>query len=276
MKSWTPQAVLANVTVCAAIDAPPVAFVPPEDPRVESVSATHPVHAAFFSRFTDPFGQCVRPTVLIVESSEVERYRRVETMASIRDILSICVVARARARRIQSKGGGRVRYSRSFDFYPWMVSRDHKLLVTSTPALSAFHDVDCFTGQSAPEVSLAEVSPNDLDRPLFAALLKRWRYAYGGQELSWDDAKLMRSLNMAFHASQPPGDQGVTVFQRDRVPLNAVVNQRIECRCDCGRLHRSEHSAKGPLHQSPGRQAACAPCRACGANPPRSRAPRAR
>ena len=44
--------------------------------------------------------------------------------------------------------------------------------------------------------------------------------------------------------------------QRDRVPLNAVVNQRIECRCDCGRLHRSEHSAKGPLHQSPGRQPA--------------------
>ena len=116
MTSWISQAVLANVTLSAAIEACPAAFAPTDDARVDSVSAAHPVHAAFLARFTDAFGRRVHPSVLIVESSAVVGYGRVEAMASIRDILSICVVARARARHIQNKGGNRVFYSRSFDF----------------------------------------------------------------------------------------------------------------------------------------------------------------
>ena len=37
------------------------------------------------------------------------------------------------------------------------------------------------------------------------------------QDLSWDDSKLMRALNMAFHASQPPADQAATVFDYGRL-----------------------------------------------------------
>ena len=217
MTSWISQAVLANVTLSAAIEAYPAAFAPTDDARVDSVSAAHPVHAAFLARFTDAFGRRVHPSVLIVESSAVVGYGGVEAMASIRDILSICVVARARARHIQNKGGNRVFYSRSFDFYPWMVSRDNESLVASTPALAGFHDVGCFAGQTASEVHLAEVSPGDLDRPLFDALLNRWQHAYGGQEASSEDTKLMRSLNMAFHASQAPADQGAMVFDYGRI-----------------------------------------------------------
>ena len=217
MTSWISQALLANVTLSVAIEACPAAFAPPGDARVESLNAAHPSHAAFMARFTDPFGQRVRPTILIVESSAVAGYRSVEAIASIRDILSICVVARARARHIQHKGSNRVFYSRNFDFYPWMVSRDHESLVASTPARAGFHDVNCFAGQTASEVTLAEVSPGDIDRPLFDGLLKHWRHAYGVQEASWDDTKLMRSLNMAFHASQPPADQGATVFDYGRI-----------------------------------------------------------
>ena len=120
-------------------------------------------------------------------------------------------------RYIQNKGGNRVFYSRSFDFYPWMVSRDNESLVASTPARAGLHDVGCFAGQTASEVHLAEVSPGDLDRPLFDALLKRWQHVYGGQEASSEDTKLMRSLNMAFHASQPPADQGAMVFDYGRI-----------------------------------------------------------
>ena len=212
MTSWTPQAVLANVTLHAAIEASLTAFVPPDDTRVESVKAAHPVHADFLARFTDPFGQRVRPTVLIVESAAVLDYGRAEAMASIRDILSVCVVLRARARQILHKSGSHVFYSKSFDFYPWMVSRDNESLVAMTPVLAGLHDVGCFAGQTASEVNLAEISPTDLDRPLFDALLERWRHAYRGQDPSWGDTKLMRSLNMAFHASQPPADQGATIF----------------------------------------------------------------
>ena len=215
--SWTPKVVLANVTLSAAIEACPVAFLPPDDARVESLNAAHSFHADFLARFTDPFSQHVRPTVLVVESSAAAGYRRVEAMASIRDILSICIVARARARHIQNKGSNRVFYSRNFDFYPWMVRQDHECLEAVTPVLAGFHDLSLFTGQTASEVHLAEVSPDDLDRPLFDALLNCWRHTYGGQGASWDDIKLMRSLNMAFHASQPPADQGATVFDYGRI-----------------------------------------------------------
>ena len=217
MTSWTPQAVLANVTLHAAIEASPAAFVSPNDARVEPVNAAHPVHADFLARFTDPFGERVRPTVLMVESPAVVDYGRAEAMASIRDILSVCVVPRARARHILHKGGSHVSYSRSFDFYPWMVSRDNKHVVAGTPVLTDLRNVSCFAGQIASEVNLVEVSPTHLDRPLFGALLKRWRDAYASQDLSPDDTKLMRSLNMAFHASQPPAGQGATVFDYGRL-----------------------------------------------------------
>ena len=59
--SWTPQAVLANVSFRTAIEAAPAAFVPPGDARVETVSAIHPIHAEFLRRFTDPFGERVHP-----------------------------------------------------------------------------------------------------------------------------------------------------------------------------------------------------------------------
>ena len=217
MTPWTSQAVLANVTLSESVDARPAAFAPSCDARVEAINAADPYHASFLTRFTDPFGERVRPTILLVESSVAHGYRRVEAMASIRDILSICVVARARARRIQNKGTPGVFYSRSFDFYPWMVSRDSESIVASSPALAGLRDVHCFEGQTAPEVALGKVSPGDLDRPLFDALVQRWQDAYVAQEMSWGDTKLMRSLNMAFHASQPPADQGETVFDDGRI-----------------------------------------------------------
>ena len=215
--SWTPQAVLANVSLRTAIEAAPAAFVPPNDARVEAVSASHPIHADFLGRFTDPFGERVHPTVLILESDAVASYSRAAAMASIRDILSISIVPRARARHVLHRGGSRVFYSKSFDFYPWMVSRNNQQLVAGTPGLMALHDVRCFGGQSAPEVEAGQVSPRDLDKPLFDALVKRWRDGYGRKDVSWDDSKLMRALNMAFHASQPPADQAATVFDYGRL-----------------------------------------------------------
>ena len=217
MTSWTPQAVLANIAVRTAIEAGPAAFVPPSDARVQAFSAVQPIHADFLERFTDAFGERVRPTVLILESSAVANYDNAAAMASIRDILSISIVPRARARHILHKGGSRVFFSKSFDFYPWMVSRNNQHLVAGTPGLMALHDVKCFGGQTAPEVNSAHVSRRDLDEPLFDALVERWRNGYGRQKLSWDDSKLMRALNMAFHASQPPADQAATVLDYGRL-----------------------------------------------------------
>ena len=108
-------------------------------------------------------------------------------------------------------------YSKSFEFYTWMVSRNNQLLVAGTPGLLALHDITCFGGQTAPEVEAIQTSLQDVDEPLFDALVERWRDAYGGQDRSWEDSKLMRTLNMAFHATQPPADKGASVFDYGRM-----------------------------------------------------------
>ena len=217
MTGWTPQAVLANIAVDTTIEAAFAAFAPPTDARVKAASATDPIYGDFLGRFTNPFGERIRPTILMVKSSELRNYGRGAAMASIRDILSICIVPRARAHRILNKVGSCVFYSKSFEFYPWMVSRDNKQLVAGTPGLIGGRDVAEFAGQTAPEVDTGNISPSDLDQPLFCALLKRWEETYGRQDPSWDDSKLMRALNMAFHASQPPADQGASVFDYGRI-----------------------------------------------------------
>ena len=217
MTPWISQAVLANVKLTDAIEANCVAFAPTDDPRVQAINATHPIHATFLERFTDAFGQLIRPTVLLVRSSASAGYRSVEAMASIRDILSVSVVPRARAHHIQQKVSNRIFFSRTFDFYPWMVGQDHEHLVAFTPTMGGLHDIDDFIGQATPEVHCAHMSCNDLDKPLFDALVERWYDFYGDRKLSWDNTKLMRSLNMAYHASQPPADQGTTIFDYGRM-----------------------------------------------------------
>jgi hypothetical protein len=217
MTPWTSQAVLANVALSDAIEIGCAAFVPTNDPRVQAINEAHPIHATFLERFTDAFAQPIHPTVLLVRSTTPGSYRSVNAMASIRDILSVSVVPRARARHIQRKGINRICFSRTFDFYPWMVGQDHEHLVMSTPAISGFHDINSFMGQVAPEVHCAQMSSSDLDKPLFDALVERWRDFYDDRKPSWDNAKLMRSLNMAYHASQPPADQGTTIFDYGRI-----------------------------------------------------------
>ncbi len=217
MTPWISQAVLANVKLTDAIEANGAAFAPTNDPRVQTINAAHPIHATFLERFTDAFGQPIHPTVLLVRSSAPDSYRSVNAMASIRDILSVSVVPRARARHIQRKGHNSIFFSRTFDFYPWMVDKDYKHLVALTPAMGGFHDINDFIGQAAPEIHCSHMSCRALDKPLFDALVECWHNAYGDGKSSYDNAKLMRSLNMAYHASQPPADQSTTIFDYGRI-----------------------------------------------------------
>ena len=217
MTPWISQAVLANVQLTDTIEADRAAFAPTDDPRVQTINAAYPIYATFLERFTDAFAQPIRPTVLLVRSSAPDGYRSVNAMASIRDILSASIIPRARARHIQHKVSNGIFFSRTFDFYPWMVDRDHEHLVTFTPAMGGLQEIHDFIGQAAPEVHRAHMSCDDLDRPLFDALVGRWHDFYDDRKPSWDSAKLMRSLNMAYHASQPPADQSTTIFDYGRI-----------------------------------------------------------
>ena len=98
-----------------------------------------------------------------------------------------------------------------------MVDRNYESLVSGTPELRGLRDIDDFVGQCSAGSYRESISCSSLDKPLFNTLLSRWKIAYSDGDPSWDDEKLMRSLNMAYHASQPPANQDATVFDYGRI-----------------------------------------------------------
>lgn len=109
----------------------------------------------------------------------------------------------------------RISYSNSFWLYPWMLSRDNKNIVASTPAVQDIHMVEQFHGQSSPELSIMKLT--DLDEPLFQALLRCWKRHYLGNRQRWQDRALFRSLNMAAQAAQLPAGIDATLYDLGRL-----------------------------------------------------------
>ena len=216
MTFWNPIALLANVKLLDAIEAEYAAFVSTKDSRVQNIVKKHPYFALFLEKFFDEFNQKRCTTVLLLNGAAPSAFGSVDAMASIRDMLSASVIPRARARRIQRGFNLGICYSSAFDFYPWMISKDYTNITSYTPELQAFHVVDNFKGHIYPGIPSYLLSARAIDKPLFGALLSRWKRAYNNGTPHWEDIKLMRSLNMAYHACQSPGGSETSIFDYGR------------------------------------------------------------
>jgi hypothetical protein len=213
---WSPAAVLPNLTAKAAIEGEIIALAPCDDPRVLAFSEAHPKFGLFISRFTDAFGASLCPVVLIVRDDAIPRPIDVNLIASFRDLVAMCTVPYGRSlASIHPNGSNRLCYADAFWPYPWMLGRDNEGLVVSTPAVSGVHLVERFHGQSSPELHRNRLT--DVDKPLFDALLARWRTFYFGNRQAWLDRALFRSLNMAAYAAQLPAGVNVTLYDFGRM-----------------------------------------------------------
>ena len=175
---WTPVALLPNLFAKTAMDGEVVALAPPRDPRVQTFCGAHPEFKVLLSRFTDAFNVPREPVVLIVRDDVVRRLETGPAFQSFRDLAAMSIVPYARALSIVYGNSNRIAYSTSFSFYPWMLARDNKHLAALTPAITSYHVVEAFRGQSSPELSCMELT--DVDVPLFDALLVRWMRHYLG------------------------------------------------------------------------------------------------
>ena len=216
MTIWNPMVLLANVKLIDAIEAHHAAFAPTKDARVHDLITEHPLFAKFLECFMNEFNEKRCTTVLLLHSPAPDTFSSSDAMASIRDILAASVVLRARARHMQQGPRPGIRYSSAFDFYPWMVSKDYEHVTSITPELHGLHVVDNFRGQTSPGIPDYVLSYGSIDKPLFDALLDRWVDAYANESPCWEDAKLMRSLNMAYHACQSPGGPETSIFDFGR------------------------------------------------------------
>jgi hypothetical protein len=209
---WAAAAVLPNVSLNNAITGDGIALTPPDDPRILSSQAGF---LQFIARFTDAFLEPLRPTIIIVRADLLSQIADIEPIASFRDVLASCVVPYSRALNTIYRQWPRICYSDYFWIYPWMVGVRAENLVANTPALHGVEETEKFHGQSSPGLAIAEL--NDLDKPLYDALISRWSKHHVGKKDEWNNVALFRSLNMAQQAAMLPAGRETTIYDLGRL-----------------------------------------------------------
>ncbi|MBN9560769.1 MAG: hypothetical protein J0H14_08585 [Alphaproteobacteria bacterium] len=214
---WTPVFVLPNIPLETAIGCEIAALAPAHDRRVAALKRAHPTLRRFLNRFADNFGQKFEPALLILNAAAPPIFRDVTALASFRDLIAVTAVTHGRALELRHPRGHRVLFGEAFAIYPWMLDRHYEDVIGSTPALLGTHELSCFKGQSSPALFRTSLGESDIDQPLLAALMARWRRRYEAAEAAWADVALMRSLNMAYHASLLPAGTDTTFYDVGRV-----------------------------------------------------------
>jgi hypothetical protein len=142
---WTPVFVLPNIPLETAIGCDIAALAPPHDRRVASLKAAHPMFRRFLNRFADNFGAKFEPSVLLLDGATPPVFREVGTLAAFRDLIAIATVCRGRALDLR---------------YP----RGHRILF------------------GEPALFRTQLGDSDVDQPLLATLMERWRRRYETSE----------------------------------------------------------------------------------------------
>jgi hypothetical protein len=214
--NWIPVAVLPNLFARRTVEGEIVALVPSKDPRIQAFCTAHPKFKKFLSRFTDTFKVPLDPVVFIARDDVIPKKADTQgPLLSFRDLVAMSVVPYARSYALVYKNPDRISYANSFWLHPWMLAKDNDGLTASTPAFAGFHVVEEFHGQSSPELPFMQL--DELDEPLYQALLTRWKRHYLGKRPRWQDRALFRSLNMATQAAQLPAGVGTTLYDLGRI-----------------------------------------------------------
>ncbi|ABE64531.1 hypothetical protein Nham_3827 [Nitrobacter hamburgensis X14] len=214
---WTPVFVLPNIPLDHAVECEIAAIAPAHDSRVRALKRAHPTFKQFLNRFTDNFGAKFEPAVLLLDAAAPPSFRDVAALGSFRDVIALSTITHGRSLELRYPRGHRVLFGEAFAIYPWMLDRHYKDVIGSTPAILGTHLVSSFRGQSSPALFRTSLAASDIDEPLLAALLARWRRRYEAEEPAWDDVALMRSLNMAYHASLLPAGTDTTFYDVGRI-----------------------------------------------------------
>ncbi len=215
MGDWLPGFLLPNVRLEAPIEAKHIALVQAHDERVVSYASEHPNWAELISSFTDAFGVAVAPSLIVIRRDAPAHVFHMGNIGSFRDLVAMSVIPKRQA-EILTYGTKSSIYANTFDLYPWTLDKNDQYLTMSTPAVGGLHQVAEFHGQVAPEVARVTLSRSDLDQPLLTETLRRWERIRKGEAVGWDDRRLFRALNMAFHAARMPAGAEITKFDIGR------------------------------------------------------------
>lgn len=214
---WTPIFVLPNISLQATIGCEITALAPTNDDRIIALKNAYPTFGDFLNRFSDNFGLKVKPTTLILNADAPPAFRSIEALASFRDLIALSVITYNRVQKILYPHMHRILFGESFAIYPWMIDQNYENVIGSTPAILGMHELSRFKGQSSPAVFHRSLVKYDIDQPLLDALMARWLQHYETEDPEWKDVALMRSLNMAYHASLLPAGTEITFYDVGRL-----------------------------------------------------------
>jgi hypothetical protein len=214
---WIPIFVLPNIQLQKAIGCDAAALAPARDDRVSVIKRAQPNFRRFLNRFSDNFGEKFEPAVLLVRAPAPAALTAIAALASFRDLIAIATITYSRALELRHRRGLRVMFGEAFAIYPWMLDRHYEEVIGSTPAILGTHEVSKFRGQSSPAIFRTTLCESDVDQPLLSKLLERWTRYYEMAGTAWEDVALMRSLNMAYHASLLPAGTETTIYDVGRI-----------------------------------------------------------
>ncbi len=217
MSDWQPIFVLPNIALEETIEFGPAILASSGDARVKALSKSQPSFRAFSKSFRDNFRQKIDPAFLLIHSTSGDNIRNVEPLASIRDAIAASIIPYSRALTIKRAHHSAPLFANTFEFYPWMLDKEYKYLIGSTPAFLGMHSVDAFQGQSSAVLFRTSIRQDSIDNPLLAALLTRWKSRYDSNRSTWQDRALFRSLNMALHASMLPAAGETNLYDVGRL-----------------------------------------------------------
>ncbi|MTI45545.1 hypothetical protein E1178_18225 [Roseibium hamelinense] len=201
--SWLDGPLLPNISLNEAIGCEQIALVSQNDERLKKIFRHRPNLEIFLNSFTDQFGVSIKPSLIIFRCDNLSSALSFEAIAAFRNILVSCAVPIARAMHIRESGSG-IKFAETFEFYPWMLSKDGNSLVGESTVFIGHHSVERIKGQNNPIQPNITRGAHAFDIELLRFLLEAWQSYFLHHVDSHKNIALFRSLNMAHQASLMP------------------------------------------------------------------------
>lgn len=214
---WMPIWALPNVMIDKSIVRDQVGIMHCRDERVRAEAERYPDLKKFLSAFKDEFSHKVWPSIMMISPDADASIRTVAALGGFRDAICLSAIVNSHAKTLKWKRPVGVRFSDSFDVYPWTLGKDRKQRVYAiTPGIMGTHDLLQLKAKPAPALPNRHLREDDLDRPLLDRLLDRWAdYKISGNDTA-ENRKLFRALDMARSASRMPGGSDASFYDAGR------------------------------------------------------------
>lgn len=262
---WSPVAVLPNLEVTGEFGNGFAIICSVDNGKMQHILSSFPKLRDFSERFSDAFGVKEKPAFILFNEKFGNRHKDGQALLAFRNLLAVSTASEGLCHAIESSSTFWLPiWTDTFECYPWMLDNQLEDLTVRTPALSGFHKVEHFNGQSSPQLTHRQVSASRVSSILSLELLKRWTDTFVRRRRVRENLIVFRALEMAFSAGIVPyqyvgtdSDAGrsialwISAFEilsrtgnSMHVGLNEVLKVLDQYDCACSEVRRKRYSIK--------------------------------